>query len=274
MRLETIQQVTLSDSEWTILEKTGVLSSNAKLEKDSSALIVGLFFTPADADDTPNVCPFYGVCKALCVLRESGRTVTRGVRIAAKRRKIAFFHDRKRFYSLLVRDIASAKRRADKLGVTLHVRLNVGSDIAWERVYPELFATFPDVVFYDYTKNAARVVRMLASRRGIIPTFPLNYSLTYSYSELADASDVREILACGGNVAVVFDTIYWPAQGRIDPLPATWKDYTVIDGDRSDVRTFARDGRGVIVGLRHKGGNRKRAIGVAEGFVQVASACG
>lgn len=265
MNLPTIKPITLPESEWAILDCVGVLSSNAKLEKDSSAFIVGLFFTPADADDTPNVCPFAGVCKSLCVLRESGRTVTRGVRVAAKRRKLAFFADRNRFMVLLVRDIAASKRRADRLGVTLHVRLNVGSDISWERVFPELFTMFPDVVFYDYTKNASRVVRMLTD-----PAFPNNYSLTYSYSELADASNVNEILSRGGNVAVVFDTIYRPSQGRIDTLPATWVMYPVVDGDRSDVRTPARDGRGVIVGLRHKGGNRKREIGIRGGFVQRA----
>ena len=59
---------------------------------------------------------------------------------------------------------------AIKRGNTLAVRPNVLSDIPWERVYSDMFETFYDVQFYDYTKRPNRVV-------------PANYDLTFSRSE-------------------------------------------------------------------------------------------
>ena len=69
---------------------------------------------------------------------------------------------------------------------------------------------------------------------------PRNYHLTFS-GDGNKPEDVREVLASGKNVALVF----WPI------LPATWLGREVIDGDTHDARF--RDNTPRIVGLRAKG---------------------
>jgi hypothetical protein len=62
---------------------------------------------------------------------------------------------------------------------------------------------------------------------------------------------------------VVFDT------KRGQPLPSTYKGYTVIDGDKDDLRFL--DPKGVIVGLRYKivprNGRRMKAADWGSPFI-------
>ncbi len=142
-------------------------------------------------------------------------------------------------------------------------RLNVASDLPWERIDPTLFSAHPSIRFYDYTKGAVRLLGDL----------PANYTLTYSWNELSSPAAVVSILERGHNVAMIFDTIYQPSQGRVDTLPqsrrlpGTDSRFRVVDGDVSDIRLPELDGRGAIIGLRGKGGRDIVATGVADGFI-------
>jgi len=72
----------------------------------------------------------------------------------------------------------------------------------------------PDVQFYDYTKS---------TRRAIAHAFgdmPANYHLTFSRSECNDR-DALNVLARGGNVAVVFSTRKGDAPS-LAPQPLRW----------------------------------------------------
>lgn len=112
-----------------------------------------------------------------------------------------------------------------------------------------VFEHFPDVQFYDYTKNP---VRMLAFCRGEMPA---NYHLTFSRSESNDA-DCRAVLAAGGNIAVPF--LVKDEAG----LPATFMDTPVVSGDHDDLRFL--DPAGVVIGLTAKGHKAKRDM---SGFI-------
>jgi hypothetical protein len=119
------------------------------------------------------------------------------------------------------------------------VRMNGTSDIAWTEEWPELFGLFPNIQFYDYTKDPARV--------GVI--LPLNYHLTFSRSEDND-DDVDRIMDDGfANVAVVFDK----------ELPEYYNGYSVISGENDDERFLDPDG--CIVGLIAKGKARRDRSG-------------
>jgi hypothetical protein len=122
----------------------------------------------------------------------------------------------------------------------LFVRLNVFSDIPWELVFPELFAHFSDLTFYDYTKVPGRVT-------------PPNYDLTFSYSGINEAYMDYEIRR-GRRVAMVFlsDLPRLSAEKRPRGygLPKKFLNLNVVDGDVSDVRP--RDEAPSIVGLRWK----------------------
>jgi hypothetical protein len=168
-------------------------------------------------------------CAAAC-LNKAGMGVFSNVQQARINRTKMFFQDRVTFMLQLVKEIKSAKKKADKEGLKLLVRPNGTSDIAWEKIRVEgarnIFELFPDVQFYDYSAVANRKV-------------PENYHLTFSRKESNDA-DVRSAIRNGLNVAVVFDK-----------LPETYMGLPVVSGDDTDIRV--NDPKNVIIGLKAKG---------------------
>jgi hypothetical protein len=173
----------------------------------------------------------------------------------AQRARIArtrmFFEHRDAFLNQLVRELQLHVKRAAKRGLRPAVRLNGTSDIAWEAeavtlgttTCPNLFALFPDIQFYDYTKRAARMRAEL----------PRNYHLTFSRAEtLKSQIDTMHVLQAGGNVAAVFRK----------KLPPVWNGYRVIDGVSHDLRFL--DPANVVVGLVAKGRIAKRST---SGFI-------
>ena len=252
-----------------------LLTTNTKLSKASDRYhIAGLALAPGNHSGH-EVCAWRTAgCFEGCVLWEAGRTVSDVYRKAAIRRTRRLFEDRLSFIADVTADLRTmgrGGRKAGKRGV--FVRLNVGSDLAWEGLAPELFTTAADegIELYDYTKG---LKRWLSQTRA---AFPRNYQLTYSWNEgSADhAADVADGLAQGLNVAMVFDTPYQPAQGIKGALPSTWtidgQTFRVVDGDRHDIRLRRFDGAGVIVGLRAKSaGNGPRGVVelVRSGFAQ------
>ena len=146
---------------------------------------------------------------------------------------------------------AIAKNK-DKAIVTF--RLNGTSDLPFEKYKvfengtKNIFEMFPDVQFYDYTKNYLRFDKVL----------PSNYHLTFSRSETNEEKSL-EILKRGYNVAMVFDK-----------LPKTYMGYEVINADNDDLRFL--DKQGVICGLKYKkmtgkGGAEKNKVAFESGFV-------
>jgi len=209
-----------------------------------------LYMTPARGRgeaDGANLCPFSTpACRAECI-DTTGRGVMTTVQRARDRRRARFLNNRVEFLEQLDRDVARLNRAARRRGLKPAVRVNGTSDIAYELLAGPLFARYPEVSFYDYTKVPARYARFLAGK------FPANYHLTFSRSERNEADALR-LLQNGGNVAVVFGT----AKGR--RLPQSWRGYRVIDGDRHDYRPA--DARNVVVGLRAKGpAKRDRSSG-------------
>ena len=162
----------------------------------------------------------------------------------------AFFRDPKGFVETLAKDIEALKRKAAKEGLSPCVRLNGTSDLPWENLGGQLgvnlMKRFPEIPFYDYTKNPARVRAWLDGR------MPANYSLTFSRSE-CNGETALELAKAGANVAVVFAT----KKGKT--LPAEWAGRPVVDGDTNDLRFL--DGPGRIVGLRAKGKAKKDTSG-------------
>jgi hypothetical protein len=174
--------------------------------------------------------------------QDTGMNDVRRSRVAKAR---LFMADRAAFFRELAHGVEQARRDAARKGLKLCVRLNGATDIAWERVAPDLFTWASDIQFVDYTKS---VKRALAHARG---EFPANYHLTFSRSE-TNWLDCVKVLIAGGNVAVVFD----------GPLPPLYRGFTVVDGDKHDLRHL--DAKGVIVGLSPKG---RRARADQSGFV-------
>jgi hypothetical protein len=142
-----------------------------------------------------------------------------------------FLTSRMEFLEQLKTEIAKAiKKHEGKAIVT--IRLNGTSDIPFEnfRVFEgkNIFEVYPNVQFYDYTKNYTRFDKVL----------PSNYHLTFSKSE-TNTDKAFELLAKGVNVAMVFDK-----------TPSEYMGYEVINADNDDLRFL--DPKGVICGLKYK----------------------
>ena len=179
-----------------------------------------------------NVCSSASAgCSAAC-LNTAGRGSMHSVQDARVKKTRRFFEDRDGFLSQLFKEIKSSIKSATKKELKSCFRLNLTSDILWERLVVE---KFPQVQFYDYTKHLKRFVRFLEGK------LPSNYHLTYSRDETTPDTLIKSLCASGGNVAVVFRK----------KLPETWLGIEVIDGDDSDLRF--EDGNGKIVGLVEKG---------------------
>lgn len=176
------------------------------------------------------------------------------IQIARIQRTRYFRRDRSGFLARLIAEIAKHERSAKRHGLKAAVRLNGTSDLPWEKWsigdHANIFAMFPHVQFYDYTKWPI-------AKRQLAP----NYHLTFS---LCEDNDVRaaDALRSGVSVAAVFDTrksADLPATFTIDGVTAK-----VIDADKTDLRFL--DAPGVIAGLRAKG----RAKTDQSGFVRRA----
>jgi hypothetical protein len=189
-----------------------------------------------------NLCPNASAgCIALCLGEHSGNAALYPAVLRSRIAKAQWFmRDRKAFLIEMERHMRAARAQAAKAGLKLCIRLNGATDIAWEGLAPQLFAAFPDVQFVDYTKSKKRA---LAHARGQLPS---NYHLTFSRSETNEA-DCLEVLAAGGNVAVVFAGAF----------PKTYLGARMVDGDQSDLRHLEGK-QGLVIALSPKGLKAKR----------------
>lgn len=181
-------------------------------------------------------------CAKAC-LYSAGRGAFNNVQQSRIDKTLYFFEDRDAFMRTLFKNIVSLIKKAEKLGLKPLVRLNGTSDIRWETIPFEgatIFEAFPDVQFYDYTKDANR------------KDIPSNYDLTFSYSGVSTfAPYVEKAQSKGMRMAVVFR--------KESTIPVFFKGIKVVSGDNSDVRHL--DDQGVIVGLYAKGAAKRDTTG-------------
>jgi hypothetical protein len=212
-------------------------AANHKQEKGEGYRSVGLTLTPrATGRAGRNLCPFATKGCARSCFADFDRLAWPKVKRAAVARALLLGRNHELFRAILKADLARELALAG-LFMGVVARLNVVSDVAWEREYPGLFADFPTIQFMDYTKDISRILD---------PARPANYHLTFSRSEMNE-HDCRRALAAGHNVTVVF---------RKPPFPVTFWGYPVIDGDVNDLRFL--DPAPSIVGLKAKGAGARR----------------
>jgi Gene product 88 len=228
--------LTLADGQPYTLKRL-LSAANHKQEKGEGYRSVGLTLTPrATGRAGRNLCPFATKGCARSCFADFDRLAWPKVKRAAVARTLLLGRHPELFRAILKADLA---RELALAGLFMRVvaRLNVVSDVAWEREYPGLFAEFPTIQFMDYTKDISRILD---------PARPANYHLTFSRSE-NNEHDCRRALAAGHNVTVVF---------RKPPFPATFWGHPVIDGDVNDLRFL--DPAPCIVALKAKGAGARR----------------
>lgn len=215
-----------------------------KLDMGSGRYTLGLSLPPATSSDIANLCAFEDQCAEKCVGTGGSNRFTTASNGKLARLKL-LVEDTPAAIAMIVYGIESKVKVHTQEGVG--VRLNVYSDLRWERVLPTWFwKRFANVVFYDYTKHP------LSSRP--VSSLPDNYKLTYSVSQRSTVQQISIQRKAGRSVAVVVET-------RGGKIPNT-KDYrpfsvevdgvSVIDGDANDRRYL--DEPGSVVLLRRKNG--------------------
>jgi hypothetical protein len=225
------------------LSYLGSVNKSAKLAKNGKInhqYTYGMYLAPSN-ESGYNVCSHSTPeCRLGCLATSgragmeliAGKTKTSGCRI----RKTRLFYEQPEFFmDWLISEIEHARKKAIHDGYYYSVRLNCTSDIDWQNVKvngQSIFEIFPDIQFYDYTKNPAKFNNIAS-----------NYHLTFSYTG-RNWLLCKALLKQGFNVAMVFNV------KNEKELPAMYKGYPVINGDLTDYRVI--DGKGIIVGLKWK----------------------
>lgn len=247
-----------------------ILSANSKLRKLPGRAgryrAIGLAMAPA-AYSGKDLCAWRtDGCTEACNGFWSGMNVTPSTRLALIGRALLFNYFREVFAEKLREELRNFAKLCARLGLIPAARLNVSTDVVWERILAGIFAEFPTIRFLDYTKA-------LPKHR---PTLPANYSLVHSFNEKTTTADVESIVRAGRNVVIAFDSAYAPSRGLWGALPktvrftdSTGRDFTlpVVNGDRHDLRIPDMDGRGVVVGLHGKSGRNRVEKAVDSGFM-------
>ena len=227
----------------TGLSYLGGVSTSAKImhsQEFSHQYTYAIYLAPASTSGY-NVCSHSTKeCRMGC-LATSGRA---GIEIFSgtdriKKARIAktklFFEQNDFFMQWMIAEIKSAQAKAQRDGFYFSVRLNATSDIDWQTVYykgQNIFQIFPEITFYDYTKNASKFDNIAS-----------NYHLTLSYTG-RNWNKCLNVLAKGFNVAMVFNVKHESL------LPAMYEGFKVVNGDLTDYRVD--DAKGIIIGLKWK----------------------
>ena len=214
------------------------VDANAKTVKgQNKGYLTGILYLAPSKTSGTDVCEHSTVgCRKAC-LNTAGRGKMDMVQNARVRKTKWFFEDQEAFIAQLESDITKLAKRADKKDLIPCVRLNGTSDLMWFRDF-DIIEKFPDIQFYDYTKN----------RYMIQSNLPDNYHITFSQTEKNEKA-CRWALSRKINVATVFR----------NRLPVIHLDVPVINGDETDLRFT--DEVGVVVGLKAKGRAKKDKTG-------------
>jgi hypothetical protein len=221
-------------------------TANAKIRKGEKIgyKTFGIHLAPASLSGF-NVCKDASLGCIYSCLNTAGMGAFSNVQLARIEKTRLFFKNKTIFLVMLWEEVERAIRSASKKNLTAVFRLNLTSDLPWEKIKlngQSIFEAFPQVTFYDYTKSPERMTAFLAGE------MPQNYHLTFSRSE-TNGAIAESILKSGGNVAMVFRK----------SLPSQYLGAKVVNGDETDLRFL--DGAGKIVGLVEKGRAKKDESG-------------
>jgi len=247
-----------------------LLSANSKLKKAAGRFrAIGLALAPWQFAGGGNLCGAASAgCIDACNGLWSGMNVTSSTRFALIGRARLWLEFRALFLEKLRDELRAFERLCIRTGRIPAVRLNVSSDIPFEKIAPWIFTEFHRTRFYDYSAYTVE-------KRG---TLPSNYELCHSWKETTRFDYVASVIAAGRNIVVPFDSAYAPQRHLFGALPEkvifrcreTGLELIVpvVNGDRHDIRTARTDGRGVCLGLHGKSGRGRVDAAVDAGFMR------
>ena len=220
-------------------------STNSKTAKNSLETFI-LYLAPERQNSKGvNLCPKASKgCAAAC-LYTAGRGKFSNVKKSRINKSEYYISDKKTFINQLSKEILKIAAKSIKQNKKIAIRLNGTSDqdfISIIKKYNNLDLLndkqFKNLVFYDYTAILGKIKKYINT----------SYSLTLSRKE-DNEKEILEALKLGGNIAAVFR----------DELPTTYKGFTVVNGDKSDLEMIYN--KNVILGLKAKGDAKKDKSG-------------
>ena len=228
-----------------------LLSVNPKVEKGIDFdYLTNIFHGAPSFASLYNSCASASLGCGLNCLNESGHGQkhmmhenVHSVHVARVTRTMLWFRFRDQFKAKMQREIRALVRKARRMNLVPVVRPNGTTDFNFESLWPELFTTNADVIFYDYTKNANRGVSHIP-----------NYSLSFSVSE-TNLDTAKAELQRGLNVVMVLRL------KRNEPKPDYVLGYPTINGDIHDLRFLDDNTKPHVVCLFAKGHAYKDTTG-------------
>ena len=212
-----------------LLDTTG--KGNTKIYKTLKSFDKPIRIAQLSMMPSLQTCPASEIadCYNNCLKFSGLASVYDSINIARQTKTDFWLNNPEEFLEQLRKELSNFDKLCNKLGVLGVVRLNVLSDIPWEKY--NIPQQFPNLFFYDYTKLARR-----------LGNTPINYKLMFSYS--GDERYKKQVdisLDSNAPITVVFN-------GK---FPKTYLNRPVVDGDKSDLDNVFQ-GK-VIIGLKVKG---------------------
>lgn len=246
-----LESLNINQSKSSLLKTIGVgyfgkVNSSQKLEKGELQGFdsLGLYLAPASKSGK-NLCTFSCLgCESAC-LDGSGHNLIEkragklNIDIARILRSWTLEFRKDIAHKIISEEIVSGKRKAEKEGRNFCVRLNCTSDVD----FSDLIASFPEIQFYDYTKNPTN-------------TGADNHHITFSWGGFAKGrlQHYRNALARGQKIAF---PIIKADKERVLELPSTQ------DFDKTDLRFLDGPEQYGILSVKDTGNTQK---GIKEGF--------
>lgn len=246
-----LESINLDQSKSQLLATIGVsyfgkVNSNQKLYKGSLQGFdsLGLYLAPASKSGK-NLCTFSCLgCESAC-LDESGHNLIEkraghnSIDVARILRSWTLEFRKDIAYKILESEILAGKRKAEREGRKFCVRLNCTSDVD----FSDLIGSFPEIQFYDYTKNPNN-------------TGADNHHITFSWGGFAKGrlQHYRNALARGQKIAFPI------VKGDVERVLELSNTQTF---DETDLRFLDGPEQYGILAVKETGNTEK---GIKEGF--------
>jgi hypothetical protein len=139
------------------------VGTNAKTKKgDSDLAVTAIMYLAPSTISGYETCPSKSKgCSEACLFT-AGRGAMNSVQQARVRKTKLFFEKQDQFLANLKNDLTLFDSYCKQEGLQGYVRLNGTSDIKWEDF--DLFSSFPNIRFYDYTKRTDGVLLFESSQ--------------------------------------------------------------------------------------------------------------
>src|SRR4051794_23908591 len=138
---------------YTILRLLTDGEDNPKLARSNAAGTEyrswGLTLAPANQSGYQTCGSASPGCTRACLNNQGQARVFPSIYQSRVAKTVAFFERREAFLAMLRHELGCIVRLGERQGFIPAVRLNVLSDLPWERLDPCLFTEFPGVQYYD-----------------------------------------------------------------------------------------------------------------------------